>query len=150
HRLFKGREFDHDEAMKLLRALHDLMAPPARQHLAAVSGENVRNQIGIFLVFNRIVDLCARHPIGRHGGFPPTRTRNALAFCDSPQYETNVQGERWWTDAALWSAPPRCWRPAQLPRRRPIQPARSRSSARSRPVARRRWSPAPSPPPWSP
>src|SRR4029453_9250947 len=94
YRLFKCREFDHHEAMKLLRSLHDLMASAARQDPAPVSGENIRNQIGIFLVFNRIVDLCARHPIGRHGRFPPTCPRNALAFSASSQYATKVQGER--------------------------------------------------------
>src|SRR3954447_18475371 len=79
NRLLEGWKLDHHEALKLLRAFHDLIAPAARQDLAAVLGQDGRNQIRVFLVLDRIIDLRARHPIGRHGRVPPTRSRNALA-----------------------------------------------------------------------
>jgi hypothetical protein len=65
--LLEGRKFDHDEALEFLRPLHDLIAAATRQNLAAVFGDDGRHEIGVFLVFDRIVDLRARDPIGWHG-----------------------------------------------------------------------------------
>src|ERR1700716_3800662 len=52
--LLEGREFDHHEAMEFFRTFHDLKASAARQHLGAVFGEDRRQRIGVFLVFDRI------------------------------------------------------------------------------------------------
>src|SRR5258706_13415211 len=43
---------------------------PPGQHLAAIPGDDRRHLIGVFLVFDRIVDLGARNPIGRHFPLP--------------------------------------------------------------------------------
>src|SRR5436190_207652 len=64
--LLEGREFDHDETVKLVRPFHDLETPPARQDLAAIFGEDRRQAVGVFLVFGRIDDARARDPIGWH------------------------------------------------------------------------------------
>ena len=50
-----------------LRPFHDLVAAAARQHLAAELGDDARHEIGVFLVFDGIIDLRSRNPIGRHG-----------------------------------------------------------------------------------
>src|SRR5215470_1052982 len=64
--LFKGRKFDHDETMEFVRTLHDLEASAPRQNLAAELRDDGGNQIGVFLVFDRIVDLRTRNPVSRH------------------------------------------------------------------------------------
>src|SRR5947209_7365233 len=57
HALLERRKLDHDVALKLLRPLHNLIAPATRQHLATVFCNDLRNQVGVFLVFNGIIDL---------------------------------------------------------------------------------------------
>src|SRR5271165_2782908 len=67
--LLEGREFDHHEAVEFCRPFQDLIATAAREHLAAELGDDSRHEIGVLLVFDRIVDLRPRNPIGRHGDF---------------------------------------------------------------------------------
>src|SRR5262245_53172040 len=55
------------EALELGRSFHDLIAAAAREHLAAKLGDDTRHEVGVLLVFDRIVDLRPRNPIGRHG-----------------------------------------------------------------------------------
>src|ERR1043166_2395029 len=65
-RLVEGRELDHHEAVELVRPLHQLIAPPARQDFGAVALKDSRQAVGVFLVRDRIVDLRAGDPIGGH------------------------------------------------------------------------------------
>src|SRR5262249_46404600 len=65
--LLEGRELDHHEAVEFGRPFHYLIAAAAREHLAAELGDDGRHQVGVLLVFDRIVDLRPRNPIGRHG-----------------------------------------------------------------------------------
>src|SRR5882762_7871158 len=67
--LLEGRELDDDVAVEPLRALEDLIAPAAREHLRAVLREDRGHAVRVLLVFHRIVDFGARYPIGRHGIF---------------------------------------------------------------------------------
>src|ERR1700737_870186 len=53
-RLLEGRELDDDEAVKLLRPLHDAELAAAGEDLAAVAGDDVRHEVGVFLVLDRI------------------------------------------------------------------------------------------------
>src|SRR5690606_12954559 len=57
------------EAVEFVRPLHDLVPAAARQHLAAVLGDDVGDQIRVLLVLDRIVDLRAGNPIRRHDVF---------------------------------------------------------------------------------
>src|SRR6266581_1809551 len=65
--LLEGRELDDDEAVEFLRALEDLIAPAAREHLRAVLREYRGHAVRVLLVFHGIVDFRAGYPIGRHG-----------------------------------------------------------------------------------
>src|SRR5690348_909822 len=67
--LLEGGELDDHEAVEFLGAFHDLVTPAARQHLAAVLGENRRDAIRVFLVLDRIDDPRARYPVSRHSDF---------------------------------------------------------------------------------
>src|SRR5262249_60775348 len=62
----EGRKFDHDEPMEFVRPLHDLETSTPRQNLAAELRDNGGNQIGVFFVFDRIVDLRTRNPVSGH------------------------------------------------------------------------------------
>src|SRR6266849_3922082 len=73
-RLPEGRELDDDEAVEFLRPLHDPELAAAREHLAAVAGNDIRHEVGVFLVLDGIDDPRPGDPIGRH--------RNLL--CASP------------------------------------------------------------------
>src|SRR5437667_12621190 len=73
-RLFEGRKLDDDEAMESLRPFHDAELAAAREHLAAVAGNDARHEVGVFLVLDGIDDPRPGDPIGRH--------RNLL--CASP------------------------------------------------------------------
>src|SRR5437773_3230846 len=64
--LLEGRELDDDEAVEPLRALEDLIAPAAREHLRAVLREDRGHSVRVLLVFRRIVDFAAGYPIGGH------------------------------------------------------------------------------------
>src|SRR5580658_3820098 len=50
--LLQRRKLDDDEALKLVRAFHDLEFTAARQNLAAIFGDDGRYAIGIFLVLD--------------------------------------------------------------------------------------------------
>src|SRR2546429_4738181 len=65
--LLEARELDDDEAVESLRALEDLIAPAAREHLRAVLREDRRHAVRVLLVFHRIVHFRPGHPVGRHG-----------------------------------------------------------------------------------
>src|SRR6516162_2643350 len=65
--LLEGRELDHHEAVEFCRPFHDLIATAAREHLAAELGNDGRHEVRVLLVFDRIIDLRPRNPIGRHG-----------------------------------------------------------------------------------
>src|SRR5258707_13229159 len=52
--------------MNLLRPFHDLEAPAAGKHAAAVFGEDGRDAIGVLLVRGRIDDARTCDPIGGH------------------------------------------------------------------------------------
>src|SRR6267143_5849579 len=62
--LLERRELDDDEAVEFLRALEDLIAPAAREHLRAVLREDRGHAVGVFPILHRIVDLRARYPVG--------------------------------------------------------------------------------------
>src|SRR5262249_4489213 len=64
--LLERGKFDHHETVELVRPFHDAVAAAAREHLAAALGNDAGNEIGVFLVFDRIIDLGSRNPIGRH------------------------------------------------------------------------------------
>src|SRR5262245_44520489 len=64
--LLEGRKLDHYETVEFLWTFHDLVTAAARQHLAAELGDDRGHAIGVFLVFDGIVDLGPCHPIGRH------------------------------------------------------------------------------------
>src|SRR5438477_8484623 len=66
--LLEGRELDDDEAVEFLRALEDLIAPAAREHLRAVLREDRGHAVRVLLVFDRIVHFRPGHPVSRHGG----------------------------------------------------------------------------------
>src|SRR5262249_34363458 len=68
--LLEGRKFDHDETMEFVRPLHDLETSAPRQNLAAELRDNGRNQIGVFFVVDRIVDLRTRNPVSGHLTLP--------------------------------------------------------------------------------
>src|SRR5215831_9501473 len=63
--LLECRELDHDKAVEFVRPFHDLIATTAGEDLAAVLGDNAGNEIGVLLVFDGIIDLRSRNPIGR-------------------------------------------------------------------------------------
>ena len=67
------RKLDDDETLKFLRPLHDLEFAAAGQNLAAIFGDDRRHAIGVFFVFDRIVDLGTGDPIGRHVWLTPRR-----------------------------------------------------------------------------
>jgi hypothetical protein len=48
------RELDHHEAMEMVRTFHDLKSPTPGEHLSAMTRHNVGDEIGIFLVVDRI------------------------------------------------------------------------------------------------
>ena len=58
--LLKGWKFDHDEPVEFVRAFHDLESSAARENLPAEFRDNGGNQVGVFLVSGRIVDLRTR------------------------------------------------------------------------------------------
>src|SRR5205807_3368734 len=64
--LLEGRKLDDDKAVEFLGTLHDLEPPTARQHLAAIASDNVRHQIRVLLVLDRIDNARTGDPIGRH------------------------------------------------------------------------------------
>src|SRR6185369_6679441 len=66
HALLERWELDHDEPMEVVRSFVDLVSAAARENLAAMLGDDRRHEVCIFLVLNRIGDLRARNPIGRH------------------------------------------------------------------------------------
>src|SRR5262249_60231103 len=72
HALLESREFDDDEALELMRALHDLKTAAAGQDLAAIFSDDRRHAIGVFLVLDRIVDLRTGDPICGHCFIPFT------------------------------------------------------------------------------
>ena len=65
--LFQRRKFNHHEAVERVGTLHDLEAPAAGQHLAAMFGDDGGDAVGVFLVFDGIDDAGTRNPIGGHG-----------------------------------------------------------------------------------
>src|SRR5207253_6088577 len=66
--LLEARELDDDEAVESIRALEDLIAPAAREHLRAVLREDRGPAVRVLLVFDRIVHFRPGHPVSRHGG----------------------------------------------------------------------------------
>src|SRR3954454_9492621 len=50
--LLETGEFDHDEAVEFVRSFDDLKTPAPGQILAVVFGENRRQGISLFLVFD--------------------------------------------------------------------------------------------------
>src|SRR5262249_41149697 len=64
--LLEGRKLDHDKPLELGRPFHHLIAATAREHLAAELGNDARHEIGVLLVFDRIVDLGWGTQMGRH------------------------------------------------------------------------------------
>src|SRR5665213_1915764 len=64
--LLEGRKLNHNKALEFIGAFHDLKLAPAGQHLAAEFGENAGNLVGVFFVFDRVVDLGTGNPISRH------------------------------------------------------------------------------------
>src|ERR1700730_6217639 len=87
--LLEARELDHDKAVELVRAFHHLIAPPAGQHLGAVTREQRGQRIGVLLVFRRIVDARPRHPICRHV-FPPW-----TVTCGWPRLRRAIASPNW-------------------------------------------------------
>src|SRR5260370_25260155 len=65
--LLEGWKLDQCEAVELGGPFHDLVPAAAGEHLAAELGDDARHEVGVFLVFDRIVDLGSRNPVGRHG-----------------------------------------------------------------------------------
>src|ERR1700747_1624821 len=65
--LLEGWELDHHEAVEFCRPFHDLVAAAAREHLAAELGDDGGHEVGVLLVFDRVINLRPRNPIGRHG-----------------------------------------------------------------------------------
>src|SRR6266446_4373041 len=74
--LLEGVEFHDHEAMKFLRTFHDLEAPAAGKHAAAVFGEDGRYAIGVLLVLGRIDYARTCDPIGGH--VPPPHIEKVL------------------------------------------------------------------------
>src|SRR5262249_8362895 len=77
--LLEGGKLDHYEAVKFVRAFHDLVAPAARQHLAAELGNDAGYQVRVLLVFDRVVDLGTGNPVGRHRVSPDSGRAFAYA-----------------------------------------------------------------------
>jgi hypothetical protein len=55
-----------NETVELVRPLHGLVAPAARQHLAAMLGDDGGHKVGVFLVFHGVDDAGPCDPIGWH------------------------------------------------------------------------------------
>src|SRR4029077_477390 len=70
HALLQGREFDHDEAMEFIRSFHDLKTSAPGENLSAKLGNDGVHQVGIFFIFDRVVDLGTRNPVSRHISLP--------------------------------------------------------------------------------
>src|SRR6516164_10147598 len=128
--LLEGRELDHHEAMEFCRPFHDLIAAAAGEHLAAELGDDLRYEVGVLLVFDRIIDLRPRNPVGRHGDVlarvstPTSRTLGAPSANRKRQRLLQAKGRR----VAFRS---KC--AAVLPARR--APPRSSRSDRAMPYA---------------
>src|SRR5271165_4804810 len=57
--LRERRKLDHHEAVKLVRPLHDLIAPAAGEDLAAELGDDAGDPVGVLLVFDGVDDAGA-------------------------------------------------------------------------------------------
>src|SRR5215469_7560392 len=134
--LFEGRELDHHEAVEFCWPFHDLIAAAAGEHLAAELGDDPRHEVGVFLVFDRIVDLRPRNPIGRHGD-----VLAGVVLLPSPTPWGTVTANLKHKECCSWHASsstfPCRWKTTSLPIRR----ATARRSTIS-PTGRRRrtWS----------
>src|SRR5258708_33952065 len=66
-RLVEGRELDHHEAGKRLRAFKDLEPAAAAQHRAVMRPHELRNAIGVALVFLGVGNPGPGAPVSPHG-----------------------------------------------------------------------------------
>src|SRR6476619_5836219 len=65
-RLLESRKLDHHVALEIFGAFDDFVAPAAREHLAAEFRDDAGDEIGVLLVFDRIVDPAAGEPVCGH------------------------------------------------------------------------------------
>src|SRR5215467_274658 len=64
--LLERRKLNDAETVEVFRPFHDPVASAPRQDLPAVSSDDVRNEVGVLLVLNRIRNSRAGHPVSRH------------------------------------------------------------------------------------